>query len=343
MSNEDTQNKPVRAVRGKVLPDVIGDLSDSDSFASHLTRFYEWGRVQQYTKTTLHNWVAVLRTFTQWCLDRGISQPKLVTYQVLCQYQRHLFHYRKSNGEPLSPYSQSGKLRPVRSFFKWLAKEHYILFNPASELAVPQPRRGLPKGILTPQEMETLLTQPDIEDPFGLRDRAIMELFYSTGIRRFELTNLQLTDVDAHWGAVFIRQGKGGKDRMVPLGERAYQWLNKYLETVRPKLVQATSEHTIFLNQYGAPMSIEALSHKIRVYIEKAEIDKPGSCHLFRHSMATHMLENGADIRYIQEMLGHSSIKTTQIYTQVTIKALKAVHNQTHPARLVRQGEDHEC
>lgn len=340
MSNED---KP-RGVRGKVLPDVIGDLSDPDSFASHLTRFYEWCRIQQYTEATLNNWVAVLRAFTQWCIERSISQPKLVTYQVLCQYQRHLFNYRKSNGDPLSAYSQSAKLRPLKSLFKWLAREHYILYNPASELAVPQPRKRLPKGILTPDEMETLLTQPDTADPFGLRDRAIMELFYSTGIRRFELTNLQLGDIDAHWEAVFIREGKGGKDRVVPIGQRANQWLDKYLEVVRPRLVQDAAEHTIFLNQYGEPMSIHGLSRKIRVYMEKAEIDKPGSCHLFRHSMATHMLENGADIRYIQEMLGHAKLETTQVYTQVTIKALKDVHNQTHPARLRRPGgEDHEC
>jgi integrase/recombinase XerD len=317
----------------KKLPDVIGNLNDPESFACHLLRFYEWCQIQQYTKATLHTWVAVLRQFTQWSIDRGVDQPRLVTYPMLTKYQRHLYYYRKANGEPLSTYSQNSKIAPVKSFFRWLTREHYILFNPASELQLPRRQRSLPRAILSLTEIANLLSQTDINDPYGIRDRAIMEVLYSTGIRRMEVVNLKLHDVDHQLGTVFIYQGKGQKDRVVPIGDRALAWVKKYQNDVRPTLMICEDDYTLFLNQYGEKMSMDALSRRVRVYMKAAEIDKPGSCHLFRHSMATHMLENGADIRYIQELLGHAKLDTTQIYTQVSIKKLKAIHEATHPAK----------
>jgi len=252
---------------------------------------------------------------------------------MLTKYQRHLYYYRKANGEPLSIYSQNAKIAPVKSFFRWLTREHYILFNPASELQLPRRQRSLPRAILSVTEVENLLSQTDINDPYGIRDRAIMEVLYSTGIRRMEVVNLKLHDVDHQLGTVFIYQGKGKKDRVVPIGERALLWVKKYQNEVRPELMIGEDDHTLFLNQYGEKMSMDALSRRVRVYMKAAEIDKPGSCHLFRHSMATQMLENGADIRYIQELLGHAKLDTTQIYTQVSIKKLKAIHEATHPAK----------
>lgn len=317
----------------KKLPEVVGNLNDAESFASHLLRFYEWCHIQQYTSATMHTWTAVLRQFTQWCLDRGIDQPRLVTYPILTKYQRYLYYYRQSNGEPLSTYSQNAKLSPVKSFFRWLTRQHYILFNPASELELAKRQRKLPRAILSQSEVELLLSQTDIDDIYGLRDRAMMEVLYSTGIRRMEIVNLKLHDIDKTWGTVFIYQGKGRKDRVVPIGERALAWVNKYQEDVRPQLLIGEDDYTLFLNQYGVKMSMEGLSRKVRIYLKQANIDKPGSCHLFRHSMATHMLENGADIRYIQELLGHANLDTTQIYTHVSIKKLKAIHTATHPAR----------
>jgi len=317
----------------KKLPEVVGNLNDAESFASHLLRFYEWCHIQQYTSATMHTWTAVLRQFTQWCLDRGIDQPRLVTYPILTKYQRHLYYYRQSNGEPLSTYSQNAKLSPVKSFFRWLTREHYILFNPASELELAKRQRKLPRAILSQPEVELLLSQTDLDDIYGIRDRAMMEVLYSTGIRRMEVVNLKLHDIDKTWGTVFINQGKGQKDRVVPIGNRALAWVNKYQEDVRPQLLIGDDDYTLFLNQYGEKMSMDGLSRKVRIYLKQANIDKPGSCHLFRHSMATHMLENGADIRYIQELLGHANLDTTQIYTHVSIKKLKAIHTATHPAR----------
>jgi integrase/recombinase XerD len=217
--------------------------------------------------------------------------------------------------------------------FKWLTKQNYILYNPASDLDLPKATKRLPKHILTASDAETILNQPDTNKITGIRDRTIMEVLYSTGMRRMELVNLKTTDIDIDRGTVLVRHGKGDKDRMIPIGERAILWIEKYLNEVRPELVIGMSENILFLNTYGEEIGLTWLSRIVRNYIDKANINKTGSCHLFRHTMATLMLENGADIRYIQAMLGHAKLDTTQIYTQVSIQKLKDIHTATHPAK----------
>ena len=184
-----------------------------------------------------------------------------------------------------------------------------------------------------------MLARPDVSLPEGLRDRAMLELLYSTGLRRAELAGLLLFDVDATRGTVFVREGKGRKDRVVPVGERALAWTLKYLEEARPKLAGARDEGVLFLGDAGEGLHVDYLTQRVRQYVVAAGLEKPGACHLFRHSMATAMLEGGADVRFVQEMLGHVSLETTQLYTRVTVEKLKAVHAATHPAsRLLRSG-----
>jgi len=166
----------------------------------------------------------------------------------------------------------------------------------------------------------------------GIRDRAIIETLYSTGIRRAELIHLKLYDIDTRNGTLMVREGKGKKDRMVPLGQRACLWIDKYTDEVRPGLVVEPDDGWLFLHEYGEAFHRNRLTDLVRKYIEQAGIGKPGACHIFRHTMATLMLDNGADIRHIQMMLGHSQLSTTEIYTQVSIKKLKEVHTLTHPA-----------
>ena len=214
-----------------------------------------------------------------------------------------------------------------------MAREHYILHNPASELELPRTGFRLPKAVLSIEEVERVLAQPDIHDVLGLRDRAILETLYSTGMRRLELANLKLHDLDLERGTIFINQGKGQKDRMIPIGERAAQWVAKYLEARQ----DAVSSDTVFLSNAGEPFSLDHLSDLVRTYVDAAQIGKRGACHMFRHTMATLMLEGGADIRYIQAMLGHADLKTTQIYTHVAIRQLQEIHRATHPAKLERR------
>ena len=174
--------------------------------------------------------------------------------------------------------------------------------------------------------------RPNLEERLGIRDRALLEFLYSTGIRRMELLHLKLYDVDQKHGLVTIREGKGRRDRVVPVGERALAWLDRYLTKLRPSLVLKPDDGVVFLTSLGAPFTPNHLSWLARRYVRAAEIGKSGACHIFRHTMATLMLEGGADIRYIQAMLGHVRLDTTQIYTHVSIRMLKQIHSATHPA-----------
>jgi len=188
--------------------------------------------------------------------------------------------------------------------------------------------------VLSIAEGEQVISQPDIHDPLGLRDRAILETLYSTGVRRLELIHLKLYDLDLARGIVTIRQGKGKKDRVIPIGDRAVAWIEKYLAAARPRLVVEPDAGTLFLTADGEEIGRDHLTFMARGYIAQAKIGKTGACHLFRHTMATLMLEGGADIRFIQQMLGHAKLSSTQIYTQVSIRMLKQVHSMTHPAQL---------
>ena len=184
---------------------------------------------------------------------------------------------------------------------------------------------------LTEQEVERVMREPDLSDALGVRDRALLEVLYSTGIRRSEAIGLSLYDIDDKLGTLRIRQGKGKKDRVVPIGERALRWVEKYAHDARPSLVVPPETGRLFLTNLGDELNPEWLSKLVREYLKRAEIEKRGSCHLFRHTVATLMLDNGADIRFIQEMLGHASVATTELYTHVSVKQLCEVHRRTHP------------
>ena len=219
----------------------------------------------------------------------------------------------------------------VRAWFKWLARNNHVLYNPAADIELSRTEHRLPKCVLTASEAEQVINQTDISTRLGIRDRAILETFYSTGMRRMELMHLRPCDIDMERGTVVIRQGKGKKDRMIPIGDRALAWIERYQIEVRPGLLVGDSAgDVLFLTHLGKPFSPDQMSALVGQYVAAAGIGKEGSCHLLRHTMATVMLENGAGIRYIQAMLGHAKLETTQIYTRVSIRKLKEVHHG-HP------------
>jgi integrase/recombinase XerD len=269
--------------------------------------------------------------FVRWAEQRGIEHPMEVTRPILESYQRYLYYYRQKNGQPLTFRTQHSRLTPVCRWFRWLVRNNHILYNPASDLDLPRMEKRIPRTIFSVEETERVLQVPDIHTPVGLRDRAILETFYSTGIRRKELVHLKLYDVDRERATLTIRQGKGKKDRMIPIGERALAWVGKYLGEGRPLLAIEPDDGTLFLTQYGEPFHPDAMSNLARDLIAQANLGKSGSCHTFRHTMATLMLDNGADIRYIQQMLGHAEISSTEIYTHVAIRKLQKIHAATHP------------
>lgn len=323
--------------RGQRKPKtVIGDPTDPRGMNRMVADHLEWMLVQNYSERTVEGREKALRRFILWCEERGIIRPTEITKPILERYSRWLFHYRKEDGNPLAFGSRFSMLLAVRMFFRWLGRHNHILSNPASELEMPRREKRLPKAVLSIQEAETIINLPDAKEPLGVRDRAILEAFYSTGMRRMELIGLHLSDVDAERGTVIVRQGKGRKDRMIPIGERALVWIEKYRHEVRPNLVVEPDDGTLFLTKDGTVLVADHLTNMVKRYVDEADLGKTGACHLFRHTMATLMLEGGADIRYIQQMLGHARLETTDVYTQVSIRTLKAVHAATHPARTTR-------
>lgn len=322
----------------KVFP---GDPNDPKGFHVLIQRYLHWLEVHNYSRRTRTNREDYLGRFLLWCEQRDLVQPSEITKPILERYQRWLYAYRMSNGKPLSFVSQNHYLSSVRALFKWLSKQNLILYNPASELELPKKGYRLPVAVLSAEEAEQVLAVPEVAKPLGLRDRAILEVLYSTGIRRMELVNLRLWDLDAERGTLVVRQGKGKKDRVVPIGERALAWVNRYLEEVRPSLVLGADDGTLFLTNVGEAFSPARMSQLARRHVQRSGVGKSGACHLFRHTLATLMLEGGADLRYIQQMLGHASPESTQIYTRVTIGKLKTIHEATHPgARLGRRVDD---
>jgi len=315
--------------------------SAPDSLAAWMRRYLEALQVTGFGNDLLRARRQALTVFLEWGSERELQRPGEITRPILARYQRHLFYVRKPDGQPLTTMRQWLLIDHVRQWFRWLVKHNHLPMNPASDLDMPRVPRVILPDPLEASEVEAVLAQPDVNDAAGLRDRAVLELLYSTGLRRMEATRLSLFDIEPLRGIVRVRQGKGRKDRVVPIGERALAWVQKYLDEARPQLAVDPHELALFLNRFGRSFQGTGLGLIARRYIEAAGITKRGACHLFRHAMATQMLENGADIRYIQEMLGHENLDTTQIYTHVSISKLQAVHAATHPtAKLERRPRD---
>ena len=337
-----TRKKRSWSPRKRVKRPPIEADEDPGSIASLAVEYLEQLEARHYAESTVEAKGRYLRYFAAWCRDRGITRPEEVTFPLLERYQRWLFHYRTKGGKPLAMHSQRSYVATLRPFFKWLVGRRYLLANPASEIVIPRKIKHLPRDILSAEEAERVLAEPDLTTLLGLRDRAMLETFYATGMRRIELLALKLYDLDLVRGAAMIREGKWGRDRVVPLGERAQAWIEKYLADGRPRLVVEPDDSTVFLSNLGEAFTPNGLTQLVRDYVIASGVGKKGACHLFRHTAATLMLEGGADIRYIQELLGHSELETTEIYTHVTIDKLQAVHRMSHPGARLRRRSDGE-
>jgi integrase/recombinase XerD len=294
-------------------------------------KYLEGLAVQGYSPRTCDSKRWLLNYFIVYCSERDIEQAEQVTKVLALRYQKHVYLTKKEDGSPLLISTQRSRMNEIKLWFRWLAKAGFLPFSCLEEIALPKLPKQLPKAILNVEEVEKLMAQPDLSTAVGLRDRAMMEVLYSTAIRRRELIQLQQNDVDIERGWLMVRLGKGAKDRVVPIGERAIFWLERYLKDARPELMKLISEQALFISGRGLRLHHTTLGCSMLRYKQASGITKSGSCHAFRHTTATLMLENGADIRHIQAMLGHECLSTTQIYTQVAIKHLKEVHQKTHP------------
>jgi integrase/recombinase XerD len=304
----------------------------ANSLRVSMANYLEAMAIRNLAATTRRTRGADLLMFAQWCEARALLQPADVSRQHVEGFQRHLFYFRKKDGRPLTVGRQNQRLMAVKQYFRFCAKTHLVETNPASEVELPKTGMSLPKATLTKAEIEALLQQPNPHTVLGLRDRAMLEVFWACGLRRTEVCNLTLYDVREDTQTVYVRQGKGLKDRVVPISQRALFWVKKYLAEGRPRLEIRHTETALFLSKHGDGILPGVLGAEIRKHLDAAGIKTGGSCHLLRHACATALLEGGADVRYVQELLGHSSLETTQIYTRVTITKLKEVYAAAHPS-----------
>lgn len=290
-----------------------------------LHRFFEHLRIKGYSPRTIEEYQSTLIRFSAY-LAAHQQQITRLTAGDLSDY-RTVLYYQQYRGNPLSLATQANALARLRTLFRFLAKENLILHDPTVNLELPKLPRSLPRNILTAREAKKILDSIDTTAPLGLRDRAILELLYSSGIRVSELTGLTLPDLDLSQGVMAVH-GKGDKLRVVPIGHFACRYLREYLDRARPKETQETA---LFLSNRGFPMDKQRIAKICGYWALRAGIKKKVTPHTWRHTCATELLKNAVDIRYIQELLGHASLKTTQIYTKVTIKDLKRVHAKYHP------------
>ncbi|MFT6180081.1 MAG: integrase/recombinase XerD [Paracoccaceae bacterium] len=317
-----------RSVGHKPPPDP-GD--DPAQIHYHWPAYLEHLTVRAYSPNTIRRRKQTLRRFLWWAIERSLGEVQEITIAHLESYQSWLWRYRKPNGKPMAVNTQRGELHIVQDYFRWMVKKRILVANPASELELPRAQNQLPPEALTVRQIEALMSVPDISDLLGIRDRAILETLYATAMRRGELCGLHIEDLNLDRLTLHIRKAKGNKERIVPVGTCALIWINRYLEQVRPRLLIETQQRGLFLTSLGEPFPPKGLGQHVSKLLRAADIAKGGP-HLLRHTCATHLLENEADSRYIQQLLGHSKADTTALYAQVSITQLQAVHARCHPA-----------
>lgn len=291
----------------------------------YLEQFINYLLVEKgLTKNSIYNYKIDLLQFFQFLKTRQMRDITLINSDILIQY----IHVLNQNN--IHSRSISRKITTLKHFFKFLLLDNIISQNPASLLESPKMGIYLPE-YLTLEEVEEFLNVFDISKPQELRDKTIMELMYSSGLRVSEVSGLLLSDISSTEKMIKIK-GKGNKERFVPIGLKVISLLNSYLSQVRPTLVKEKHQcNNLFLNRFGDPLSRVSIWKLIKHYALKANIRKNITPHTLRHSFATHLLNNGADLRSIQELLGHSNISTTQIYTHLNYQKLKTFHAQYHP------------
>lgn len=299
----------------------------NDAIACHLEALVTLGR----SPHTIRNARSALKEFAGFLSGQGIRSVEHVSVESLVLFRRHLQSRPTADGSPLSVGSQREHIGKLRTFCRWLFDMGWTPCDLSQRIPQPRKVRRLPKAIMDVGEVDRILAAPDITTRSGYRDRVILEVLYSTAIRREEAAMLELSDVDTTGGYVTVRNGKNGKDRVVPAGTSACELLRGYIRCTRPDWPGATCTQQLFLTRFGNGMGPAAIWQVVRKYVRAAGIGKAVSTHSFRHTCATQMARAGVPIRHLQELLGHDSVETTQVYTHLAISDLKAAHRRFHP------------
>lgn len=283
---------------------------------------------------TQRTYAALLKKFADWAAAQNLTDwksielPHLMSF-LQCERERGLLTEPKESARRLSSESVYLEIAALRAFYRFAENEKLLPMNVAENLSLPRRWRRLPKA-LTDAEIQRLLEPERPETPQSLCDQAVLELAYASGLRLAELRGIRLEQLHLDAGFVTV-VGKGNKERVVPVGRKAVESLNRYIETGRPKLVTPRSSANVFLTKRGTPFAPVTLWLRIKRRVRRAGISRNVTPHMLRHSFATHLLEHGADLRVIQELLGHASISTTEVYTHVTGNRLREIHQKFHP------------
>ena len=297
---------------------------------SRLLRLYEDELRMRFSERTAPDYLGHVGFLLRWLQERGVGLLEARPADLFA-FQAHLLTLRQKDGRPYAASFHSRRLSALKNFFRFLFRRGYVLHDPAAALELPRVDKRLPRTILTPLEARRILESARGRSPLALRDRAILETLYATGIRAGELANLTPYDVDTEEGVLRVVLGKGRKDRNVPLTRAASRAIEAYLVHGRPCLAGVRNAPQLFLQARGGKMLRSTLSGMVRMRARAAGVKKRVTCHTFRHSVATHLLKGRADIRHIQALLGHASLGTTERYTRVEISDLQEVVRRAHP------------
>lgn len=309
-----------------------------DNFNDLLLKFKEHLKVKNYSPMTVTAYILHLSQFLSFLKEKGIPEAKRVNRETINAYQLMLIEHRDEKGRGYTPATISLKIRAVKRLFEYLEETGHILINPAEYLKEPKQGKRLPRVVLSESEVEKILDRPNLSTMTGIRDRTILEVLYSTGIRLDELIKLSIYDCDLQGGLLRVNKGKGAKDRVVPLGRHAVRFLREYIAKVRPELTKRGEKNrTLFVTEFGKPISGQSVEKMVSNFAKEAGIKKRVSPHVFRHTFATGLVRNGADIVSVQRMLGHARLDATQIYTRVAGTEIKKTHREKHPRERERK------
>jgi len=326
-------------------------VSRAHDFESLKKAFLEHLTLRNLSPLSVRQTDLAIRVFLGWLAGKGVKDVYQVDRNLFENYKAWLSAYRNRKDALLANRTIMDRMFMVQRWFAWMKKKGYLAHDPIAAVKAPREKRQLPHGVLRPDEIRKIMEQPDLRSVLGYRDRTIMEVLYSTGVRAAELCALKVPDVDLQKKAARVRNGKGGKDRFVPLSTPCCRFLDRYIKEIRPEFAAGmrpcgnnwqkkaqTGKDLLFLSLYGGPMGKVWLGALMKEYIRKAGIKKAVSpVHSFRHSVATHLLAGGMDVRYVQAILGHNNINSTQIYTHVERETLQGMLRKYHPRELARE------
>jgi len=303
------------------------------TFTDHLHSFKEHLKIKNYSPQTIATYSENLPGLLAHLKEQGITDVKRVSRDHLQGYQITLMEYTSARtNNKYTTATITVKVRATKRFFKYLEDSGTILIDPAEHIKEPKKETHLPRTILTEDEVRKILEEPRLDTINGLRARAVLEVFYSTGIRLEELMNLTIFDCDLQGGLLRVNKGKFAKDRVVPLGRHAVKFLKEYITRIRPGQTKNNKAlHSLFVSRFSEPLSKQVIEFMVRDYARKAGIKKKVTPHTFRHTFATELVRNGADITAVRKMLGHSYLSATNIYTHVAGREVKKTHSMSHP------------